>query len=167
MNELARMERELDRLTGPLWRSRLGPGWHGRWGRDGGPWAPACELSERDGDLVVRLELPGIEVERDVTLSVERGVLRVHGERRRARQLEQEGTFESEWCYGAFERSFALPETVAEDEIAALYQDGVLEIVLPQGAARPAARTIEIASESHGVSVSAKHNQDELVGSAN
>ena len=68
MREFARLERELDRLAGLRWRRSFGP-WHGRGGWDGGPWAPTCELSERDGDLVVRLELPGIDVERDASVS--------------------------------------------------------------------------------------------------
>ncbi len=169
MSELARVERELDRMAG-RWLSHRGfgpgPGWFARWGADGGPWVPACELSEREGDLILRLELPGIDVERDVTVSVEKGLLRVYGERRRSEQAEADGLFESERCYGAFERTFALPETVAADEISALYQDGVLEIVLPRGAARPAAHTIEIAREGHGVSVPAREHEGEPVGSA-
>ena len=168
MYELARMERELDRMAGRRWRHGFGPGpgWVARWGVDGVPWAPACELFERDGDLVLRLELPGIDVERDVTVSVEQGLLRVRGEHRRSEQTAKDGVFESERCYGAFDRSFALPETVAADEIAAVYQDGLLEIVLPQGATRPAARTIEIAREGHGVSVPAHKPERELAGAA-
>lgn len=94
-------------------------------------WAgtnPAVEV-ERDGDdAVIRLDLPGVDVERDVNVEVDKGRLVVRGERRDERTDETGVRKLSEVRYGSFLRSFALPAHVTGEAISAAYEAGVLTV---------------------------------------
>ncbi len=98
-------------------------------------WAPACDVFSRDGDLVVRMELPGIKPDTDIQVTVEDGVLCISGERRRAAEQDEGGYYRREWAYGSFQRGVRLPDTVSLDDIKASYDNGVLEVVVPKFAA--------------------------------
>jgi HSP20 family molecular chaperone IbpA len=89
---------------------------------------------------VVRAELPGIDPEKDVDVSVEGGVLRVSAER-------QESTVEkghSEFRYGSFRRQITLPKGADEDAVQASYRDGILEIVVPISGTTSTTRSIPV-----------------------
>lgn len=89
---------------------------------------PAADV-ERDGDdAVVRLELPGLDPERDVTVEVKNRRLVVKGERRSERSDDREGRLLREVRYGSFERSFGLPAHVSADDVTASYDAGVLTV---------------------------------------
>ena len=91
-------------------------------------FVPAVEV-ERDGDdAVVRLELPGLDVAKDVTVEVDRGRLVVRGERRDERGEKADGRIRSEVRYGAFRREFGLPKQVNAEAISASYDAGVLTV---------------------------------------
>lgn len=99
-------------------------------------WAPACDVFIRDGDLVVRMALPGIDPDKDVQVTVENGVLCISGERRMTTdQGEGGGFYRREWAYGSFQRGVPLPDMVSVDDIKASYDKGVLEVVVPKFAA--------------------------------
>jgi HSP20 family protein len=92
---------------------------------------PAAEIVKDGDDAVVRLELPGVDVENDVTVEVENGRLVIHGEHRDSHaQDEGEGVGRSlrEIRYGSFRRSFQLPAHVTSEAIAASYDAGVLTV---------------------------------------
>jgi HSP20 family molecular chaperone IbpA len=98
--------------------------------RSAGPrgFVPAAEV-ERDGDdAVVRLELPGLDAERDVTVEIDGGRLVVRGERRDERTEERSGRTLREVRYGSFRRSFGLPAHVTTDAVTASYDAGVLTV---------------------------------------
>ena len=98
--------------------------------RSAGPrgFVPAAEV-ERDGDdAVVRLELPGLDAERDVTDEIDGGRLVVRGERRDERTEERDGRSLREVRYGSFRRSFGLPAHVTADAVTASYDAGVLTV---------------------------------------
>jgi HSP20 family protein len=98
-------------------------------------WAPAIDAVTKEGDLVIRAELPGVKHE-DVDISLHDNVLTISGERR-AEQAEERGGYHiRERRYGSFRRSLALPEGIDESRISARYEDGVLEVTV-QGAAVP------------------------------
>lgn len=99
---------------------------------------PATDVFQRDGDLVVRMELPGIDPAKDVTVSLEDGQLVVSGERKEKSEVKREDYYRMESRYGSFRRRIPLPQGVDESRIKAEYRDGVMEIVV-QGAARSAA----------------------------
>lgn len=94
-------------------------------------WSPPLEILERDKELVVRAELPGISKE-DVTVEVDDNVLTISGERRHDEEESREGYYRSERRYGAFSRSIPLPEGVDAKQCQATFRDGVLEITMPK-----------------------------------
>lgn len=89
---------------------------------------PAAETLRDGDDAVVRLELPGIDVERDITVEAVSGRLVVRGERRDERAEDDHGRHVREIRYGRFERTFSLPAHVGPDAISAGYDAGVLSI---------------------------------------
>ena len=113
-------------------------------GLNHGTFSPAVEAFSRDGDLVVRAELPGIDPERDVDITYEDNILTIRGERRREEKQESEQYFRSESYYGLFERHVALPEGAKPEEITASYKDGILEVVVPKAAALSEPKKIPI-----------------------
>ena len=98
-------------------------------GQGGGlAFVPAAEVSRDGEDAVVRLELPGLDVAKDVTVEVDRGQLVVRGERRDERKDEDGTRSLREVRYGAFRRSFGLPSHVSADAVSATYDAGVLNV---------------------------------------
>ncbi|HEX2363108.1 MAG TPA: Hsp20/alpha crystallin family protein [Jiangellaceae bacterium] len=91
-------------------------------------FSPATEVSRDGDDAVVRVELPGLDADRDITVEVDRGHLIVRGERRDERSDERDGRMLREVRYGAFRRSFSLPEHVTGDDVTASYDTGVLSV---------------------------------------
>lgn len=89
-------------------------------------FTPAAEVGRDGDDALVRLELPGVDVERDVTVEVEQGRLVVRGERRD--EQEQSSRRLREVRYGTFRRSFVLPRNVTADSVSASYDAGVLTV---------------------------------------
>lgn len=84
-----------------------------------------------DGTLVVRAELPGIDPDEDVELTVTDGMLHIEAERSEEEKTEERGYLRRELRYGSFARSLPLPEGVTEDDVTASYKDGILEIRVP------------------------------------
>jgi HSP20 family protein len=90
------------------------------------------EVVVRDGpNLVVRAEMPGLDPDKDVELSVSDGVLWLDGHHQDENRSEENGYVRHEVRYGAFSRSFPLPDGVTASDIHATYKDGVLEIRIP------------------------------------
>ncbi|HSK61872.1 MAG TPA: Hsp20/alpha crystallin family protein [Actinomycetospora sp.] len=92
--------------------------------RDAAWYAPTTDVVREGDDAVVRLELPGVDVAKDVTVEVEGDRLTVRGERRD----EQTGEGFRQSRYGSFRRTFTLPEHVADDAVSASYDAGVLTV---------------------------------------
>jgi HSP20 family molecular chaperone IbpA len=89
---------------------------------------PAAEIVKDGDDAIVRVELPGVDVDEDVNVEVDRGRLVIHGEHRDQRSEEKEGRTLREIRYGSFRRSFQLPGHVTGDAITATYDTGVLTV---------------------------------------
>jgi HSP20 family protein len=112
-------------------------------------WVPAVDVFQRQDDLVIRAELPGIDPEKDVDISVQDGALTIRGERRREERTEGNGSaYRLESSYGAFERSVLLPEGVDVDDIQASYENGILEVLVPGAARLSGARKIPVQAGS-------------------
>jgi HSP20 family protein len=96
--------------------------------------------------LVVRAELPGIDPEKDVEITVDNGVLTIAAERREQKIEGEEGTsgYRSEFRYGSYRRSMTLPTGATEDDVKATYTDGILEVRVPIGTEKPTPRKVEI-----------------------
>ena len=114
------------------WTRTMMSRWPGMFPRD---WTPEqlIHVNEyrEDGAMVVRAELPGIDPDKDVDLSVADGMLRIHAERREESSREEKGYVRKELRSGTFLRVLPMPEGVNEADIAATYADGILEIRIP------------------------------------
>ncbi len=109
--------------------SRLGFGWHPLVGRAEG-FLPDVEMLQRNDDLVIRADVPGLTKE-DIKVEIAENTLTIQGERRREHEEEKGGVYRSERNYGSFSRVIALPEGAITDQAKASYKDGVLEITMP------------------------------------
>lgn len=89
---------------------------------------PAADVIKDGDDAVVRLEIPGMDVEKDVTVELEGGRLVISGERRDEHAEKTEGRTVREFRFGAFQRSFAIPAHVNADAVSASYDNGVLTV---------------------------------------
>jgi HSP20 family protein len=96
----------------------------------GGGYFPATESYQKDGRLILRAELPGVDPKSlEITLTGNRIVIK--GEKKSAREVEESDVFFSETSHGTFERSFRLPKGVKGDDVKATFENGVMEISLP------------------------------------
>jgi HSP20 family protein len=95
-----------------------------------GAWSPQIEVVERDGQLVVRADLPGLKKE-DIKVEIRNDTLIIQGERKQEQEEKREGFYRSERSYGTFMRAIPLPEGVNTENVTARFQDGVLEITMP------------------------------------
>ena len=87
-----------------------------------------------DGEtLVLRAELPGIDPEKDVEITISNGLLQIQAKREEKSEQKEKDSYRSEFHYGSFFRAFPLPVGVAEEDVKASYNDGILEIRVPIG----------------------------------
>lgn len=86
---------------------------------------------QEDGVLVVKAEMPGIDPDKDVELSMSDHVLHIVAERREEETTEEKGYVRQEIRSGSFSRALALPPGVTESDITATYKNGILEIRIP------------------------------------
>ncbi len=93
-------------------------------------WAPAIEVRQKDNNLVISAELPGLKKE-DVKLEVTDDGLIIEGERKREEERREEGFYHSERSYGHFRRLIPLPQDANIDKANASFNDGVLEVTIP------------------------------------
>jgi HSP20 family protein len=113
-----------------------------------GAWAPQVEMFERDNQLVIRAELPGLKKE-DVKVNLTDDALTIEGERKKEEEEKREGYYRSERNYGHFYRRLPLPEGIDADTANASFRDGVLEVTLKAPArAERKGRKLEITDES-------------------
>ena len=92
-------------------------------------WAPQVEMFEREGQLVVRADLPGLTKD-DVKVEVTNDAITISGERKNENEEKCEGYYRSERSYGSFYRQIPLPEGVNADDANATFKNGVLEVTM-------------------------------------
>lgn len=98
-----------------------------------------------DGNaLVVRAEVPGLDPEKDVDVSVAGGMLHIKAEREEKTEHKSKSGYRSEFRYGSFSRSVPLPPGAREEDVTASYKDGVLEVRAPAPEQAPATGTRKI-----------------------
>ena len=131
---MRRMSEEMDRALGRV----PAPG-----EEEPAAWVPVIEISEREGNYVVRADLPGVKPG-DVKLEITGEAIILQGERKVEQEREEGGIHLTERRYGRFYRSIPLPEGAKVDEARARYENGVLEIMVPMEAQRSQRREIPI-----------------------
>ncbi|MGB6453120.1 MAG: Hsp20/alpha crystallin family protein [Streptosporangiaceae bacterium] len=102
-----------------------------------GPWSAMLPFGSNqtfrvedfrdDGKYMIRAELPGVDAEADVKVTVDSGMLTIRAERREESKQDRH----SEFKYGSMTRSIALPEGADPDKITATYDKGILEVTVP------------------------------------
>ncbi len=100
---------------------------------------PSIDVIEKDGMFELTADLPGVE-EKDIEVKLSGDVLTIKGEREERKEEKKKDYYISERQFGAFERSFQVPESVESDKIDARFKNGVLTISLPK---KPSARKAE------------------------
>ena len=99
-----------------------------------GDWDSAALRVEeyQDGStLVVKAEMPGIDPDKDVDISVSDGVLHIQAERQETSEHKDKGGYRTEFRYGSFARDIPLPSGSKDSDVSASYRDGVLEVRVP------------------------------------
>ncbi len=95
-------------------------------------YVPAIEMATDGSDVLISLELPGVDVDKDVDIEVAEGRLTISGQRRdrleNSEQKSETRVLVRELRYGSFRREFALPEGVGADDVEAAYENGMLHV---------------------------------------
>jgi len=112
-------------------------------------WLPAADVLTKGDDLILRMELPGIDPERDIEITVENGMLRIHGQRREKKEEEDRGYIRRETSYGSFERVLRVPSDIKAEDLKANYSNGILEVVVPKAVKRSTQR-VPVLTENKG-----------------
>jgi len=96
-------------------------------------------------ELVVRLEMPGIDPDKDVSVHVRDHMLDIRAERKETSEQKDKDSYRSEFRYGAYARQLRLPPDAKESDVHASYKDGILEIRVPLDQKQAEATRIEVA----------------------
>ncbi|WP_342242201.1 Hsp20/alpha crystallin family protein [Inquilinus sp. OTU3971] len=106
--------------------------------------APAVDIAEKDKEYKLTAELPGLD-ERHIEVKLSNGVLTIKGEKSEEKEEREKDYQLCERRYGAFQRSFTLPDNIDAAKIAASFKNGVLTISLPKTAeALKSEKTIDV-----------------------
>ena len=109
-------------------------------------WTPRVDVFEKNGDFVVKAELPGAKKE-DIEVTLDQGDLVIRGQKKAETEVKEESYYRMEQSYGTFYRRLALPFETTAEQVKATYAEGILEIRIPKPAAEtpPAPQTITVA----------------------
>ncbi|MBM0742275.1 Hsp20/alpha crystallin family protein [Phormidium sp. CLA17] len=125
--EVDSLRHQLDQLF-----DELSPANHGTSLRKNGVnWTPAIELKSTETELVLRIELPGIEA-KDMDVQVSREAVSISGKYKAENQTETQKVVFSEFHYGGFKRVISLPNAVQNEQVKAEFKDGILTLTLPK-----------------------------------
>jgi HSP20 family protein len=125
LRELSTFRREMD----GLWDRVFGGEPFSR--RFVGKWSPTVDVSEAKNELLVKVELPGLEA-KDIEISISGDLLNIKGEKKKEEEEKDEHHHYDERYYGAFERSLKLPFNVKTEKVETTFDKGVLKIKLPK-----------------------------------
>ena len=112
-----------------------------------GTWVPPVDIYQNgDHEVVLKAELPDMTRE-DIDITVDNGTLTIKGEKKFSNEVKEEQFHRIERRYGAFSRSFSLPQTVDAGKVAAEYKNGVLTVRLPlREEAKPRQIKVDVAA---------------------
>jgi HSP20 family protein len=110
----------------------------------GGPlWAPAIDVVQKDDQLVIKADVPGMKKD-DLSIEVTDDAITIQGERKSDREEERGGVYRRERRYGSFCRVIPLPEGAITEQAKASFRDGVLELTVPVPPSTTKGRKLEI-----------------------
>ncbi len=160
--DLRTLQEEVNRLFSTNMTRSFGEESIGR-----GAWSPSVDIYENKDQIVLEAELPGMRRE-DFDLTIENNVITLRGERQFEKIDEADNYHRVERSYGAFTRSFTLPQTVSAEAAVAEYRNGVLRVALPKRE-EAKARRIAISgdgAESKGTTIETKLESSTTTGKA-
>jgi HSP20 family protein len=102
------------------------------------------EEFEEDDHLVVRAEMPGIDPDNDVDITISDHMIKIKAERRQEQRTEDKRGYRTEFNYGSFIRTLELPAGATEEDIEAVYRDGILEVRVPIDKSQREAKKIAV-----------------------
>jgi HSP20 family protein len=108
-------------------------------------WSPAVEISQRENEICVCAELPGLKPE-DVKVEITDDALIIDGERRHEERSEEGGKWHTERHYGHFHRAIPLPEGANTANARAEFRNGELRVTVPVDAPQSNRRQIPISA---------------------
>ena len=123
---VTRLQRDLDRLLGASSASAEDSG-----SVAASDWMPAVDIKEEANGFVIQADIPGVNP-KDIDVTLENGLLTIHGERNVEAREERDGYRRVERASGVFFRRFSMPETAAAEGVEAKYANGVLEVRIPK-----------------------------------
>lgn len=139
------IKRPMSDLDWPTWFSgRRVLDWPSAWAEFADEPDMRVEEFTDDGHLVVRAEVPGIDPDNDVEITIADHVLNLRAQRRIETSTGDKKGYRSEFRYGSFARSVRLPVGATEDDVQATYTDGILEVRIPIDAAKASAKKIPV-----------------------
>jgi HSP20 family protein len=94
-------------------------------------WRPRVDVYDQDGTAVIQAELPGVKKE-DIDIDVRGNILTLKGKRETESEVDENNYYFKERSYGAFQRSFTLPEAIDPKTVDANFSDGVLKVKIPK-----------------------------------
>jgi len=94
-------------------------------------FVPRVDIRDQEEAIILSAEFPGVDKD-SIKVEVDNRVLTLSGEKVEDIEAKENGFYRSERVYGAFKRSFSLPETVDGEKIQATYNNGVLRLALPK-----------------------------------
>ncbi len=97
----------------------------------GAVFVPAAELQTDGENVYLQLEVPGLTPEQ-IEVQVTADSVIIDGERQEEKHIDEQGIKRSEFRYGKFHRTIALPEKVRRDRVQAKYEHGILKLTLPK-----------------------------------
>ncbi len=94
-------------------------------------YLPPLDIYEDNDKIVVEAEIPGLNKE-DIKINVADNILTIKAEKKKEEKVKDKDVIYEEIAYGIYEREIELPQTVDTEKIDAVYEDGVLKVVLPK-----------------------------------
>lgn len=126
LRELRTMQDHMDRLLNLSWGGEY-PGEEIK----EGVWQPAVDIYETPESIIIKAELPDVD-QKDIEVKIDDSTLTIKGERKHESEVKKENYHRIERYFGSFQRSFKLPTTVAQDQVTAVCDKGVLTVTLPK-----------------------------------
>lgn len=123
--ELASLRKEMDKVWSRFFGETSFPGFISQ------EWMPSVDISETKDTLLVKAEIPGMDV-KDVSVTVSGDILTIKGEKKREEEKKDEHYYCSERYCGSFQRSIRLPVNIIAEKVEATFEKGVLQVTLPK-----------------------------------
>lgn len=136
--ELRTMQEQMNRMLDMAWNNEFGDE------LKEGAWQPPVDIYEDEKSVIIKAEIPEVD-QKDIEVKIEGNTLTLKGERKHTSEIRKENYYRVERCFGQFQRSFSLPQSIDRDHIQASCDKGVLTITLPKlEEAKPKQITVEV-----------------------